>query len=99
MELEKKLLREEEIEKVSGGAPAQGTVVDSKIEKITCPFCSHPKVYKGIRTYYDPTSGRVNEYLPYHCIECGKAWKGTYVTGNTNFRTEWRGVTEVANEY
>ena len=77
----------------------RGTIVDSQLRNVTCPFCGNLKVYKGIRTYYDPVHGRVNEYMPYHCIECGKAWRGTYVSGNTGFQTEWEGVTQVPNEY
>ena len=99
MEIEKKELSEEEIEAVSGGASKEGTIVNSQVGRITCPFCGAPKVYKGIRTYYDSVRGRVNEYMPYHCIECSKAWKGTYVSGGSGFQTEWRGVTEVPNEY
>ena len=99
MEIENKALSEEEIEAVSGGASGEGTIVDSQRRNVTCPFCGAPKVFKGIRTYYDPQRGRVNEYMPYHCTECGKAWKGTYVAGNTGFQTEWQGVAEVANEY
>ena len=99
MEIEKKVLNEEEMEAVNGGASGPGTIVDSQIGKITCPFCAYPKVYKGIRTYYDPVKGRQNEYMPYHCTACGKAWTGTYVTGNAGFQTEWRNVQEVPNEY
>ena len=51
MEIEKKELSEEEIEAVSGGASKEGTIVDSQVGRITCPFCGAPKVYKGIRTF------------------------------------------------
>lgn len=98
MEIEKKAMSEEEAEAVSGGASSEGKIVDSQIAKVTCPFCGAPMVYKGIRTYYDPQRGRVNEYMPYHCKGCGKAWTGTYVVG-TYPQTEWKGVAEVPNEY
>ena len=98
MEIEKKVLSEEEIETVSGGAAEQGTVTENLIENVPCAFCGSMTVYNGTRTYFDPLRGKIIEHVPFHCTTCGKAWSGKYVLGNGN-QIEWIGVLEILDKF
>ena len=97
METEKKVLNEEEIKTVSGGASAQGTTTETLIENVPCAFCGSLTVYNGKRTYFDPLHGTMTEFIPYHCTACGRAWNGKYVLGKGN-QIEWINVFEILDK-